>query len=71
MLLPNLCGADMQRVASRVAEGLADLSGAISRFTFESKMVCYPEQASTAYEMEQIAHSFSVQKVPGSVAAAR
>jgi hypothetical protein len=71
MLLPNLSGAEMQQVASRVAEGLADLSGAISRFTFESKMVCYPEQASTAYEMEQIAHSFSIQKAPVSVAEAR
>jgi GGDEF domain-containing protein len=70
MLLPSLCGADMQGVASRVAEGLADLSGAISRFTFESKMLCYPEQASTAYEMEQIAHSFSIQKAPVSVAEA-
>jgi hypothetical protein len=70
MLLPNLGGPEMQRLASRVGEGLADASGAISRFTFDSKTVCYPEQASTAYEMEQIAHAFSIQKVPVSVAGA-
>jgi len=62
MVLPNTCGAEMNQVASRVAEGLADASGAINRFTFDTQMVNYPEQTSTAYEMEQIAHAFSLHK---------
>jgi GGDEF domain-containing protein len=62
MVLPSTCGADMNQVASRVAEGLADASGASNRFTFDMQVVNYPEQVSTAYEMERIADSFSLQK---------
>jgi GGDEF domain-containing protein len=62
MVLPNTCGAEMNQVASRVAEGLADASGASNRFTFDLQMVNYPEQASTSYEMERIASAFSLHK---------
>jgi GGDEF domain-containing protein len=62
MVLPNTCGADMKQVASRVAEGLVDASGASNRFTFDMQVVNYPEQASTASEMERIADSFSLRK---------
>jgi GGDEF domain-containing protein len=62
MVLPNTSGAEMKQVASRVAEGLADASGASNRFTFEMQTVNYPEQASTSYEMERIADSFSSRK---------
>jgi hypothetical protein len=54
----------MNQLSSRVAEGLADASGAINRFTFDTQMVNYPEQASTAYEIEQIAHAFSQAQRP-------
>jgi GGDEF domain-containing protein len=60
MVLPNTCGAEMNQVASRVAEGLADACGASNRFAFDMQVVNYPEQASTAYEMERIATSFSL-----------
>ena len=62
MVLPNTCGADMNQVASRVVEGLTDASGASDRFTFDMQVVNYPEQASTAYEMERIADDFSLRK---------
>jgi hypothetical protein len=62
MVLPNTCKADSSQVASRVAEGLADASGASNRFTIEMQVVNYPEQVSSAYEMEQMAHGFSFQK---------
>jgi len=62
MVLPNTCGADMNQVASRVAEGLADASGASNRFTFDMQVVNYPEQVSTAYEIERMAAAFSDQK---------
>jgi GGDEF domain-containing protein len=67
MVLPNTGREEMTQVAGRVAEGLTDASGAINRFTFETQLVNYPDQASTAYEMEQIAHAFSLQKKPVSV----
>jgi GGDEF domain-containing protein len=60
MVLPNTCGAEMNQVASRIAEGLADASGASNRFAFDMEVVNYPEQASSAYEMERIANSFSL-----------
>jgi GGDEF domain-containing protein len=62
IVLPNTCGADMTRVADRVAEGLTDASGAGNRFSFDIQMVNYPEQISTAYEIERIAAAFSDQK---------
>jgi GGDEF domain-containing protein len=62
MVLPNTCGAEMNQVAGRVAEGLADASGASNRFTFDMQVVNYPEQASTSYEMEWTANSFSLHK---------
>ena len=68
MLLPNTSAAQMNTLTSRVAEGLTDASGAINRFAFETQMVNYPEQASTAYEMEQVAQAFSLAKRPGPAA---
>jgi hypothetical protein len=62
MVLPNTCGAEMNQLAGRVAEGLADASGASNRFTFDMQVVNYPEQASTSYEMEWAASSFSHHK---------
>ena len=64
MLLPNTNGEKMNHLASRVGEGLSDASGAINRFTFETQTVNYPEQASTAYEIDQIAQAFSLAKPP-------
>jgi hypothetical protein len=62
IVLPNTCGADMNRVADRVAEGLADASGAGNNFSFDIQVVNYPEQVSTAYEIERKAVAFSDQK---------
>ena len=62
IVLPGTCRADLNQVASRVTEGLIDASGASNRFTFDMQVVNYPEQVSTAYEMERIADSFSLPK---------
>jgi hypothetical protein len=69
MVLPNTCEADMNQVASRVTEGLADASGASNRFTFDMQVVNYPEQVSTAYEMERLADAFSLRKGSAAVKA--
>jgi GGDEF domain-containing protein len=70
MVLPNTGRAEVNQVVSRVEEGLADASGASNRFTFDVQVVNYPEQASSAYEMERIADSFSLRKGAGAGKAA-
>jgi len=69
MVLPNTSGADMNLVASRVEEGLTDASGASNRFTFDLQVVNYPEQVSSAYEMERLADAFSLRKEPAAAKA--
>lgn len=62
IVLPNTCGADMNRIADRVAEGLTDASGTGHDFSFDIQVVNYPEQVSTAYEIERMAAAFSDQQ---------
>jgi len=62
MVLPNTAAADMNLVATRVSDGLTDASGASNRFTFDLEKVNYPEQVSSAYEMERLADAFSLRK---------
>ena len=62
IVLPSTCRADLNQVASRVTEGLIDASDAGSSFSFDIQVVNYPEQVSTAYEMERIADAFSLRK---------
>jgi GGDEF domain-containing protein len=62
IVLPNTCRTDMDRVVDRVSEGLIDASGAGSSFSFDIQVVNYPEQVSTASEMERIADDFSLRK---------
>lgn len=64
IILPNTPSADMNRIAERMAEGLADASGASNRFSVDIQVVNYPEQASTASEIEQKASAFSDLKGP-------
>jgi GGDEF domain-containing protein len=69
VVLPGVRGADAQHVAERLREGLIDAAGVSSRFTAEIQMVNYPEHASTAREMEQIAaRCFSKDKAVASAA---
>ena len=62
IVLPNTCRADMNRVVDRVTEGLIDASGAGNGFSFDVQVINYPEQVSTASEMELIADAFSLRK---------
>jgi hypothetical protein len=52
----------MNRVVDRVTEGLIDASGDGNSFSFDIQVVNYPEQVSTAYEMERMADAFSLRK---------
>ncbi|PYV15641.1 MAG: hypothetical protein DMG21_14480 [Acidobacteria bacterium] len=57
ILLPAVRGVDAQRVADRLTDGLHDASGAGNRFSFELRVVNYPEHVAAAREMEQTAQA--------------
>lgn len=57
ILLPGVRGVDAHRVADRLADGLQDASGAGNRFSFELRVVNYPEHVASAREMEQTART--------------
>jgi len=53
ILLPGVRGVDAHRVASRLAAGLHEASGTGNRFSFELRVVNYPEHVASAREMEE------------------
>lgn len=58
IVLPDTSGGAAYRVSDRLAEGLRDASGASDRFSFDLRVVNYPEHTASAREMEQVARSF-------------
>jgi len=58
VILPGLGQAILQQVSSRIAEGLSDAAGAIERFTFKIDTISYPEQTSSAQDMELAVNGF-------------
>ncbi len=57
ILLPGLAPGGTTLVSARLAEGLTDVAGAVSRFSFEMEVVSYPEQVAAAHQMEELARS--------------
>ena len=57
IVLPSTSEAVAQQAANRLAEGLADASGASNRFTAKIQVVNYPAHVSSASEMERRAAS--------------
>jgi GGDEF domain-containing protein len=57
IMLPNATTEFAQQAASRLAEGLADASGASNRYTTNIQVVNYPDHVSAASEMERRASS--------------
>ena len=53
MVLPGASEAVAQNAADRLAEGLADASGASNRFTTDIEVMNYPDRAQSASEMER------------------
>ncbi len=53
MVLPGVEASSAYRVANRLTEGLHDAAGASLRFTFEIRVINYPDHASTAMEIER------------------
>jgi len=58
IVLPGMDRGIVHRISTRFTEGLDDASGANTRFLFDLHLFSYPEDVSTAREMEEAARSF-------------
>lgn len=54
LILPGVDQQGVKRVSARLAEGLADAAGANDRFTFKIESISYPEQTSSAHDLELV-----------------
>jgi GGDEF domain-containing protein len=52
VILPGVGQAGIQRVCARLSEGLSDAAGASGRFSFKIDSISYPEQTSSAHDLE-------------------
>ena len=52
VVLPGVDSLAARRVSSRLEEGLADAAGVSNRFSFTVHAISYPEQASSAHDLE-------------------
>lgn len=55
IILPGVGLGEAHRILERLCEGLTDACGAGERFTFDVRVINYPEHGLTAREMEQMA----------------
>jgi len=51
-ILPGLDAKGVQGISARIADGLHDAAGASERFTFRIESISYPEQTSSAHDLE-------------------
>lgn len=54
VILPGVGQEEAQRVSGRLGEGLSDAAGASDRFSFKIERISYPEQTSTARDLELV-----------------
>jgi GGDEF domain-containing protein len=54
VILPGVGQAGVQPISARIAEGLSDAAGASDRFSFKIDAISYPEQTSSAHDLELI-----------------
>jgi GGDEF domain-containing protein len=54
VILPGVGQAGVQGISARIAEGLSDAAGASDRFSFKIDAISYPEQTSSAHDLELI-----------------
>lgn len=53
VILPGLDRLAAQRISASIVEGLTDAAGVNNRFGFQVETISYPEQASSARDLEQ------------------
>ena len=51
-ILPGVDVSIAKQICARFSEGLTDVAGAANRFTFKIDAFSYPEQASSAHDLE-------------------
>jgi len=71
ILLPDVSAADAYRVSDRIADRLRAASGASERFSFDMRVVNYPEHIATAREMEKAVVTLLPEQQPDLPAALR
>jgi hypothetical protein len=54
VILPGVGHAGVQRISARIAEGLSDAAGVSDRFSFKIDSISYPEQTSSAHDLELV-----------------
>jgi GGDEF domain-containing protein len=54
VILPGIDQKGVQQVAARIAEGLPDAAGVNDRFSFKLETISYPEQISSAHDLELV-----------------
>lgn len=54
VILPGVGQEAAQRVSARLAEGLSDAAGVSDRFSFKIESITYPEQTSSAHDLELV-----------------
>jgi GGDEF domain-containing protein len=52
VILPGVGVSSAKRICSRISEGLTDAAGAANRFKFRIDALSYPDQASSAHDLE-------------------
>ncbi len=58
LVLPGVEASGAYRVAERLTDGLQDASGASTRFSFDIRVINYPDHATTAREIEEAVRNF-------------
>ncbi len=61
IVLPGVRASAAQRVGERLADGLMDASGASDRFSFSLHAITFPDNATSAHEMERAALGFAAE----------
>jgi GGDEF domain-containing protein len=54
VILPGIGQAEAKRFSGRIAEGLSDAAGASDRFSFKVDAISYPEQTTSAHDLELV-----------------
>ena len=54
VILPGVGEAESKRFSNRIAEGLSDAAGASERFSFKIEAISYPEQTSSAHDLDLV-----------------
>jgi GGDEF domain-containing protein len=58
VILPGVDTSDARRVTGRLSEGLSDAAGVNDRFSFKIDAINYPEQTTSAHDLELAIYGF-------------